>query len=261
MGAGVTGGKVVRLTAVLALLAIAGCSDDSSVGVVVGAPPTSVAEAAPTSMAATTTNEQADANADLSRFGAAIKNFTVEVHLKSSDIGFLMDTAPFFATGTLVSAQPGPVRVGGTVHLACEVAPGTTVAGDCSRAATKRGVVLRFALDESRRLRSAGSLPPLPATVDVEFPNGSYAAESNQREVDKAIADVVAQAPIGTRFALFFGPSSFGTTYQVASSASWGWTDASQNVRGLPTSREEPWVDGSSTVASILSQIDAKAAR
>jgi hypothetical protein len=257
----VTRGKVAQFAAVLTLFAIGGCSDDSSVGVVAGSSPTASAGASQTSVTAATTNEQAAASADLSMFGAGIKNFTVEVDLKTSDIGFLMDTAPFFATGTLVSAQPGPVRVGGTVRLACEVAPGTTVAGDCSRATTTRGVVLRFALGESRRLRSAGSLPPLTETVDVEFPNGAYSIESNQREVDKAIADVVAQAPVGTRFALFFGPSNFGMTYQVAGSASWGWIDASQHVHALPAAREEPWIDGSSTLASILLQIDARSAR
>jgi hypothetical protein len=104
-------------------------------------------------------------------------------------------------------------------------------------------------------------LAALNAVVDVEFPNGAYATESNQRQIDQAIAGAVALAPIGMRFALFFGPSNVGTTYQVAGSASWGWIDATQHVHALPAAREEVWIDGSSTVASILSHIDGKATR
>lgn len=210
---------------------IAACSD-STVGVVAGPSSTSVA------VPATTTSVHSTTSNELSKFGAAIAPFVVEVDLKSSDIGFLIDVAPFFATGTLLSAQPGPVRLD-----------------------TKRGVVLRFALDQTRVLRSAKSLVPPNTMVDVEFPNGAYATESNQREVDRAIGDAVTLAPVGTEFALFFGPSNFGTTYQVAGSASWGWIDASQHVHELPTAREEPWIDGSSTVASILTQIDGQATR
>ena len=239
---------------------IAACSDDSAVGTVAGPNATSPAVAIPASVTVPATTATADSTTSfqLSKFGAAINHFTVEAHVKSSDVAFLIDAAPFFATGTLVSAQPGPVRLGATIDLACEVAPGTTVVGDCSLTGKYRGVVLRFELDETRRLRSAKSLVPPNAMVDIEFPNGAYSTESNQREIDKAIADVVALAPLGTRFALFFGPSNFGTTYQVAGSASWGWTDATQHVHALPTAREEAWIDGSTTVASILAQIDGR---
>jgi hypothetical protein len=239
---------------VFALMTFAACSDDSAVDIVTEPNATSPALAAPATVPGTTTG--VDSTASIEKFGAAIKTFTVEVDLKSSDIGFLIDTASFFATGKLVSAQPGPVRIGATTKLACEVAPGTTVAGDCSRAAQNRGVVLRFELDERRQLHSAKASAPLNAMVDVEFPNGAYSVESNQREVDKAIAEVIGLAPLGTRFALFFGPSNYGTTYQIAGSASWGWIDSTQHVQALPTAREEPWIDGSSTVPSILAQIE-----
>ena len=246
-----------KVAAVLSLLMIAACSDNSAVDVVAGPNATSSVVAVP----ATTTSGDSTASIQLARFGAAITQFTVEAHVKSHDSAFLIDAAPFFAIGTLVSAKPGPVRLGATTNFVCEVAPGTTVAGDCSRTSKDRGVVLRFELDETRRLHSAKALAPLDAMVDIEFSNGPYVTESNQRETDNAIAEVVALAPMGTRFALFFGPSNFGVTHQVAGSASWGWIDATQHVQALPAARVEAWNDGSSTIASLLSQIDARAPR
>ena len=234
-----------------------GCAgNDSTVRVEAQQPPGAPSTVVESPTPIPTTKVQAG---DLSRFIEAMDGLTPDIHLPSADLPWMVENVPYFAIGRLVGVRPGEPRDGATTKLQCEKAEGVPTDGDCSRTLKYRGVVLSFDSNVRRALVASKGRDLAGGVVEIEFSGGTYTSATDREGTDRLIQQSVQNAPIGTEFALFFGPNPYGLQ-QVATRSSWGLVEA-QHVKSLPGSPREGWTTRDAEVSTILSEINRKGGR
>jgi hypothetical protein len=252
-----------RGLAAFGLLALSGCSGAASSSLpqsVHGLEPASSSIQTGPSVRVSPSDLVVPSTRDIDRFAAAIAGLTPEVHVPSHDLRWLIDSVPHFIVGTLISVRESDVHEGITLLLRCEANEGVPTGQDCPRTTRHRGVILVFDLAESRTLR-AGARVPLGTvrTLEVEFARGLYTGPFDQERTDALIRETINSAPIGTRFALFVGPSNTGGSV-VAGPTAWGRLDERSQIHAMKDRDGRSWLDSQPTVASILAEIQKAAA-
>jgi hypothetical protein len=165
--------------------------------------------------------------------------FSIDYDTSPRLAGPLIGTTPYFAVVTLRAVGPGPIY---------ESVNNTRL----------RAVTLTMDVADARPLARSKEYPgPLNVggTVQIALGASPYSTDADILRTDGQIAEVAAVAPIGQRFALFFGPSRDGTTWLIAGPTAWAFVDDDGNLAPVVPYSGPNWADGRETLASILSQI------